>query len=48
MKFYNSDLYYFLLMITLLIAGIVLWDLLGLDSGGGGVPYGDVDQYFNN
>jgi len=44
----NSELYYFLLFFGLLIAGIILWDMIGFDSGGGGSPYGDVDIYFDN
>ncbi len=42
-----SSLYYFLLLIILFIIGIILWDILGLDFGGGGSPYGDPDLYFN-
>jgi len=44
----NSNLYYFLLLVNLLIIGIILWDILGFDSGSGGSPYGDVDLYFND
>ena len=43
----GSNLYYFLLFIVLFIIGIILWDILGFDSGGGGSPYGDPDLYFN-
>lgn len=43
----NSSLYYFLLFIILFFIGIILWDILGFDFGGGGSPYGDPDLYFN-
>jgi len=43
----DSGFYYGLLMFILLITGIILWDILGFDSGGGGSPYGDPDMYFN-
>ena len=39
----NSHLFSFLLMINLLVVGIVLWDLLGLEGGVGGSPY--LDYY---
>ena len=44
----NSHFFTFLLLINLLIIGIIVWDILGFDSGGGGSPYGDVDLYFND
>lgn len=39
----NSQLFSFLLIFNLLIIGIVLWDLIGLDRGIGGSPY--IDYY---
>lgn len=44
----NSAMYYFLLMVILFIIGILLWSILGFDSGGGGSPYGDPDMYFSD
>jgi len=43
----NSNFYYFLLFFLLFIIGILLWNILEFDSGGGGSPYGDPDLYFN-
>ena len=44
----NSGFYYALLLGILIIMGIILWDMIGLDSGGGGSPYGDPDMYFSD
>jgi len=44
-KFRNSNLYFFLLMFGLLVAGIILWDVLGFDSGSGGSPYGELIDF---
>ena len=35
----GSRLFSFLLMMNLVIIGIILWDLIGLDRGIGGSPY---------
>ena len=35
----GSQLFSFLLMFNLVIIGIILWDLIGLDRGMGGSPY---------
>ncbi len=44
----NSHLFSFLFLINLLIIGIIAWDIISFDTGMGGSPYGDVDQYFND
>jgi len=39
----KSAIFFFIL----LLIGMLIWDWLGLDGGGGGNPYGDIDVYFN-
>jgi len=34
-----------LFFFVLLVVGIILWNFIGLDSGSGGTPYGDLNDF---
>ena len=34
-----------LIFLGFIVVGMILWDLIDIDSGGGGTPYGDSPYY---